>query len=305
MFLEHDVIYVSVSVRSPRCVNEVVQMINVDEDGVEGLGDSEYERATALLNGFEDIDVTIPVNEAPSLSGFMRASKKTKLEDDDVYVSDDLDSSDPDMSDDGKMPKIEKFRKEHFNKNYKFQWGMEFNSLDDFIEAIREWSVLNGREITFVKNESYRVRVECRVKCGFLILCSKVGHKHIYAIKTIVDKHTCARVLENISASSSWVAKAVVKKIQTSDNVRICDIIQDMRQNFSVEITVGRAWKAMLIAKRIIEGFINGCRPFVGVDGCHLKIKYGGQLLIAVGRDPNDQYFPLAFGVVVTETRDS
>jgi hypothetical protein len=41
------------------------------------------------------------------------------------------------------------------------------------------------------------------------------------------------------------------------------------------------------------------------VDGCHLKIKYGGQLLIAVGRDPNDQYFPLAFGVVETETKES
>jgi hypothetical protein len=41
------------------------------------------------------------------------------------------------------------------------------------------------------------------------------------------------------------------------------------------------------------------------VDGCHLKTKYGGQLLIAVGRDPNDQYFPLAFGVVETETKES
>ncbi|KAK2382535.1 hypothetical protein QL285_070062 [Trifolium repens] len=53
------------------------------------------------------------------------------------------------------------------------------------------------------------------------------------------------------------------------------------------------------------KGFINGCRPFIGVDGCHLKTKYGGQILIAVGRDPNDQYFPLAFGVVETETKES
>jgi hypothetical protein len=27
--------------------------------------------------------------------------------------------------------------------------------------------------------------------------------------------------------------------------------------------------------------------------------------LVAVGRDTNDQYFPLAFGVVETETKDS
>jgi len=38
-------------------------------------------------------------------------------------------------------------------------------------------------------------------------------------------------------------------------------------------------------------GFLAGCRPFIGVDSCHLKIAYGGQLLVAVGKDPNDQYY--------------
>ncbi|XP_058776094.1 uncharacterized protein LOC131650398 [Vicia villosa] len=47
------------------------------------------------------------------------------------------------------------------------------------------------------------------------------------------------------------------------------------------------------------------CRPFIGLDECHLKHKYGGILLIAVGRDPNDQYLPLAFGVVETESKDT
>lgn len=33
--------------------------------------------------------------------------------------------------------------------------------------------------------------------------------------------------------------------------------------------------------------------------------KYGGQLLVAVARDANDQYFPLAFAVVEIETKES
>ncbi|XP_017416399.2 uncharacterized protein LOC108327178 [Vigna angularis] len=53
------------------------------------------------------------------------------------------------------------------------------------------------------------------------------------------------------------------------------------------------------------EGFLGSCRPFIGVDGCHLKTSYGGQLLVAVGRDPNDQYFPLAFAVVEIECKDT
>src|ERR1044072_6839948 len=72
---------------------------------------------------------------------------------------------------------------------------MEFKSLSKFKDAIRELSVLNGREITFVMNESYRVRVKCKGKCGFLALCSKVGDRHTYQIKTWVRTHTCARVL--------------------------------------------------------------------------------------------------------------
>ncbi|KAI5447078.1 hypothetical protein KIW84_014794 [Lathyrus oleraceus] len=66
----------------------------------------------------------------------------------------------------------------------------------------------------------------------------KWDHKHTYAIKTLVDTHTCARVLNNRSSNSKWVAKAVLKKMQTFETVRIREIMQDMRQNFSVGISV-------------------------------------------------------------------
>lgn len=51
--------------------------------------------------------------------------------------------------------------------------------------------------------------------------------------------------------------------------------------------------------------FFNGCRPFIRVDECHLKTKYGCKLLTVAIKDPNDQYFPLAFGVVETRSKKS
>ena len=48
-----------------------------------------------------------------------------------------------------------------------------------------------------------------------------------------------------------------------------------------------------------------GCRPFIGLDACHLKNKSGGQLIIAMYKDPNEEYFPLAYAVVEVETKDS
>ena len=53
------------------------------------------------------------------------------------------------------------------------------------------------------------------------------------------------------------------------------------------------------------RGFLRGCRPFVGLDGCHLKGKFGGQLLFATAKDGNDNIFPVAMVLVDQENKDS
>ncbi|TXG58873.1 hypothetical protein EZV62_016702 [Acer yangbiense] len=52
-------------------------------------------------------------------------------------------------------------------------------------------------------------------------------------------------------------------------------------------------------------GFLEGCRPFIGVDGCHLKGPYGGVLLSTVALDANSGLFPLAVCICEKETQDS
>jgi len=51
--------------------------------------------------------------------------------------------------------------------------------------------------------------------------------------------------------------------------------------------------------------FVRHCRPLIGLDGCFLKGRYGGQLLTVVGKDGNNQMIPIAFAIVEAETRDS
>jgi hypothetical protein len=397
VYVEHNIRDSYVKVLEPRCVDingssdedeDNLYVYSSDDGGARHVkfDDSEDERGAPVNDGFEAVEVEVPASgsnrvnvggkslrikkcgsKSPMKKNSLKKQMKLKLkatEDDDVsddveYFSEELDSSDPDASDGEHGIRFEKFRPEQLNADYQFKLGMEFNSLKQFKDAIREWNVLNRYEITFLKNESYRARAVCKGKCGYLAYCSKVGDRHTYQIKTLQPKHKCSRDVKNRSASSRWVANfAVVKKLQTSQKVTISDIVEDMRTNHGVGITMGRAWKAKKIAQSIVDGdadrqyamiwryaaelkrvnagnnvkinvdrltpsiqprfgsfyfcfdgckkgFINGCRPFVGVDGCHLKTKYWGQLLIAVGRDPNDQYFPLAFGIVETECRES
>ncbi|XP_052289946.1 uncharacterized protein LOC127899849 [Citrus sinensis] len=49
----------------------------------------------------------------------------------------------------------------------------------------------------------------------------------------------------------------------------------------------------------------NGCRPYIGLDGCHLKSKYGGVLLAAVGMDANNGMVPLALAVCEIENTET
>nr|GMC89470.1 uncharacterized protein LOC109174707 [Ipomoea batatas] len=54
------------------------------------------------------------------------------------------------------------------------------------------------------------------------------------------------------------------------------------------------------------EGFLAGCRPFIGLDGCHLKgCQKGGQLLTTVGVDANNAMFPIAFAIVEGELKET
>jgi hypothetical protein len=52
------------------------------------------------------------------------------------------------------------------------------------------------------------------------------------------------------------------------------------------------------------RGFLE-CRPIIFIDGCHVKTRYRGQLLCAVGIDPNDFIFPIAIVVVEVEDTDN
>ncbi|XP_061356835.1 uncharacterized protein LOC133301234 [Gastrolobium bilobum] len=54
-----------------------------------------------------------------------------------------------------------------------------------------------------------------------------------------------------------------------------------------------------------IYGFLNACRPLIGLDSVPLESKYLGTLLLAVAFDGDGGLYPLAFGVVDEVTDDN
>lgn len=54
-----------------------------------------------------------------------------------------------------------------------------------------------------------------------------------------------------------------------------------------------------------IECFVRGCRPFIGLDGCFLKGRYGGCCLSIIALDVNNDIFSIAFYIYEGETKET
>ncbi|XP_014523658.1 uncharacterized protein LOC106779953 [Vigna radiata var. radiata] len=271
------------------------------------------------------------------------------------YNCDELDS---DLESDGdgslKRGNFKKFRQDDMNKDFRFSLGMEFCSLKEFKNALMEHSLLNGKEIKFMKNDLTRVRAECKKKMWLFIMARKVGGKETFRVKTLVGRHRCGRVFGNKNASVNWIAQVLVDRFVNVASMTVNQSLMTLKSHSVLESLLGKAKQIVLDSlvgdrerqyARLYDyvgellrvkcgtfkikvnqpqpslpprfgsfymclegckhGFLGSCRPFIGVDGCHLKTTYGGQLLVAVGRDPNDQYFPLAFAVVENECKET
>nr|GFB85778.1 hypothetical protein CTI12_AA204890 [Tanacetum cinerariifolium] len=78
----------------------------------------------------------------------------------------------------------------------------------------------------------------------------------------------------------------------------------DTNPGLSVHLYVDKKDDGKIYFKRIyicfkamIEGWSAGCRKVIGLDGCFLKSTCRGELLTAMGRDGNNQMFPIAWAV--------
>ena len=67
-----------------------------------------------------------------------------------------------------------------------------------------------------------------------------------------------------------------------------------------------RRFCRMFVALKLcIDGFLNGCRPYLGIDSTVLTARWKGQLASAIGVDGHNWMFPVAYGVFGSETMEN
>ncbi|XP_072060158.1 uncharacterized protein [Arachis hypogaea] len=207
-----------------------------------------------------------------------------------------------------KKRRYPKYNEAEMSREYVFKVGLKFKSLGQFKDTIREHTLLNGRNIRYIKND-----------------------------KTLNGKHTCGQNYSGMLTSSSWVSQKIVINISRREEMKIATVIQTIQDKSMANISVTKAYWARRKARKEVHGraimqygklrdycteimrtnpefttqilvdmpSITHQPKFMRMYMCLDSGDHGQQLLVAVGRDPNDNYFLIAVAAVEAETRDS
>ncbi|GAA0140414.1 hypothetical protein LIER_35230 [Lithospermum erythrorhizon] len=220
-----------------------------------------------------------------------------------------------------------KYNRKTDDRHPKFALGMLFGSREELKSAIDTYSIKIVREIRYVKNEKKRVRVVCKDKeCEWFIYAKQLSGETGLQIRKWHLDHTCMHVYDNKTLKSSWLVRHYKKKAKAT---ALKSIYGDEDKKFErlwdyyievIETNPGTSCYVKTIENEegagifqrwymccasCKEGFRSGCINIVGVDGCFLKTKRGGQLLVVVGIDSNKNIFLIAYGLVEVYNKNS
>ncbi|XP_027124089.2 protein FAR1-RELATED SEQUENCE 6-like [Coffea arabica] len=135
-------------------------------------------------------------------------------------------------------------------------------------------------------------------------------------LRQIVDEDFKAEISKWVAYNARAIAKKEIQgnaEQQYKDIWRYCAEIKRTHPNTTMEVMFTpfrqpgcnpKFMRLYCCLGPLKQGFLDGCRPIIRVDGCHIKAEYRGQLLTAIGVDPNNGWWPIAWAVVEREATE-
>ncbi|GKD68111.1 mutator type transposase, partial [Tanacetum coccineum] len=149
--------------------------------------------------------------------------------------------------------------------------------------------------------------------CSWSLQCSKLPNEETWEVKTFKDTHKLG-----ISKQKVFRAKKMAQERVEGNHTRqyaqlrdCCLELKNNHPNITIKIEVEppedinstkRKFKSVYVCLGPLkDGFKAGKRDLLGLDGCFLSGSYLGWILTAVGVDPNNGIYPLAYAIVESE----
>ncbi|XP_050204899.1 uncharacterized protein LOC126677837 [Mercurialis annua] len=243
----------------------------------------------------------------------------------------------------------------------KLEWEMDmiFINKMQVKNAVQQWAICRGHDVTWRKSERLRVEARCKAGCPWRFYASRKNSCTSFQIMGLQTRHACQRATRNRQATSDWLAKEFIKKFRREPGYSAPYMQLDIKDKYKgLIVSLSSCYRARTTALDVIrgsleshyanfraydaelkridkeglfqfylindpkngapifqryyvgfsglrKGFNKGCRPVLCVDGCFLKTLIGGCLLSAVGRDGNNQMFPVAWAIAEAENEET
>ncbi|RYR14859.1 hypothetical protein Ahy_B04g071557 [Arachis hypogaea] len=130
------------------------------------------------------------------------------------------------------------------------QVGMKFNTKQEFMEAVRDFTIQEGRQIKFRRNESYRVGAVCKwkneeVKCPWVAYAYKDHEETYWQLKTMNKNRT---------ANKKWLAQNLVKKLRKYHNLKYCKAVAYFKRRCDLDLNKSSLTRALTDARNAVYG---------------------------------------------------
>ncbi|KAH9659600.1 SWIM-type domain-containing protein [Citrus sinensis] len=157
---------------------------------------------------------------------------------------------------------------------HKLRLGDVFDDVDHFRKVLGEVMVDKNFEIAKVYNDCMRFYGKYKIDgCSCKWIAEKIKSK------VVVDPHVKISVLHEFMQETFGVRIGNLKLYRARERART-DIHGDHARGYEDLFQYAAVILKYDPAQR--NALYNGCRPYIGLDGCHLKSKYGGVLLAAI-----------------------
>ncbi|KAK9287904.1 hypothetical protein L1049_016348 [Liquidambar formosana] len=135
--------------------------------------------------------------------------------------------------------------------------GQQFNSANEFRDALHKYSLAHGFIYTIKRACSTHVSAKCRVEgCPWIIGATKLSKTQLFRIKKMNGTHTCGVGTNAVRprASKKLVASIVKEKLRNTPNYRPMEIVDEIRRDFGLEVRYAQAWRGMESAREELHG---------------------------------------------------
>ncbi|XP_052732460.1 uncharacterized protein LOC128196251 isoform X1 [Vigna angularis] len=141
--------------------------------------------------------------------------------------------------------------------DFKWEVGTYFAEKQDILDAIKSYSLDNGRNIKFVKNNKERMRFKClgaKGKCPWKLYCAYMKAVQTWQLRTMLDNHTCNREFNLKLIDAKWLSKKLEKTVRENPTVKGVDIREKIQRKWNIGISRCMAYRAKNIATKHIDG---------------------------------------------------